>query len=69
MERKALLMADRWTENVEPTTVGCRGCGKTIKLERKGTCQYYGFNWKKHRGGCKKIKWLEEKEQEEGVTQ
>ncbi|KAJ7480249.1 hypothetical protein B0H11DRAFT_2193814 [Mycena galericulata] len=46
-ERKATLENDVWTGSVEPKRVVCRGCGKTIRLNKR-SCYYPGL-WLKHR--------------------
>src|SRR5438477_3549067 len=49
-ERKADLENDIWATNVQPTSVRCRACGATIRLDKRGT--YYDGLWNKHREGC-----------------
>ncbi|KAJ7451504.1 hypothetical protein B0H11DRAFT_2201641 [Mycena galericulata] len=53
-ERKATLENDVWTGLVEPKRVVCRGCGKTIRLDKR-SCYYPGL-WLKHRERCDRIK-------------
>ncbi|KAF8054997.1 hypothetical protein FPV67DRAFT_1789441 [Lyophyllum atratum] len=63
IDRKALLDSDPWATNVQPTSVQCRGCNKTQRLDdRHG--EYYGFNWKKHKRTCKGIKKAEAAKEE-----
>ncbi|KAG1734114.1 hypothetical protein EDB19DRAFT_1728259 [Suillus lakei] len=56
-ERKEGLENDQYTEDVQPTSVRCRGCQKTIKLDRRS--RYYPGLWDKHRGKCPGILKLE----------
>ncbi|KAG1750716.1 hypothetical protein EDB19DRAFT_1676582 [Suillus lakei] len=49
-ERKEKLENDQYTEDVQPTSVRCRGCQKTIRLDRRS--RYYPGLWDKHRGKC-----------------
>ncbi|KAJ7451464.1 hypothetical protein B0H11DRAFT_2288994 [Mycena galericulata] len=53
-ERKAILENDIWTGLVEPKRVVCRGCGSTIRLDKRS--RYYPGLWLKHRERCDRIK-------------
>ncbi|KAJ7778982.1 hypothetical protein B0H16DRAFT_1683260 [Mycena metata] len=53
-QRRALLEGDVWTRQVNPHSVGCRGCKRTIKLD--GRSRYYPGLWEKHRERCNGIK-------------
>ncbi|THU94683.1 hypothetical protein K435DRAFT_860313 [Dendrothele bispora CBS 962.96] len=56
--RKLVLDADPWVASFTKTSARCRGCGKTLQLEKRGTRYYYPANWIKHRdqGPCSQIK-------------
>ncbi|KAG2041123.1 hypothetical protein BDR03DRAFT_947076 [Suillus americanus] len=49
-ERKEDLENDEYTEDVQPTSVWCRGCQKAISLDKRS--RYYPGLWVKHRGKC-----------------
>ncbi|KAG1725382.1 hypothetical protein EDB19DRAFT_1756269 [Suillus lakei] len=57
-ERREGLERDRYTENVRPTSVRCRGCGKDICLDKRS--RYYPGLWLKHRGKCPGILRMEQ---------
>ncbi|KAG2094282.1 hypothetical protein BD769DRAFT_1519205 [Suillus cothurnatus] len=52
------LENDEYTEDVQPTSVKCRGCQKAISLDKRS--RYYPGLWIKHRGKCRGILKLEE---------
>ncbi|KAG5642376.1 hypothetical protein DXG03_002951 [Asterophora parasitica] len=52
-ERRRLLVEDEWADDVQPTSVKCRGCMKTVCLD--GRSEYYPGLWHKHRGKCPQI--------------
>ncbi|THU95553.1 hypothetical protein K435DRAFT_966348 [Dendrothele bispora CBS 962.96] len=56
--RELALNADPWVATYTKTSARCRGCGKTLQLEKRGTRYYYPANWIKHRdqGPCSQIK-------------
>ncbi|KAG2350530.1 hypothetical protein BDR05DRAFT_954628 [Suillus weaverae] len=49
-QRKQELENDEYTEDVQPTSVRCRGCQKAISLDKRS--RYYPALWVKHRGKC-----------------
>ncbi|KAJ7611539.1 hypothetical protein DFH06DRAFT_1244408 [Mycena polygramma] len=49
-QRRALLIADPWTLEVEPHHVVCRSCEHTISLDKRS--RYYPGLWEKHRLRC-----------------
>ncbi|KAJ7035391.1 hypothetical protein C8F04DRAFT_529264 [Mycena alexandri] len=49
-ERRRALETDPWTLSVTPHEVVCRGCRRTIKLDRRS--RYYPGLWEKHRDRC-----------------
>ncbi|KAG2071842.1 hypothetical protein BDR04DRAFT_1097872 [Suillus decipiens] len=49
-QRRQKLENDEYTEDVQPTSVRCRGCQKAIKLDKRS--RYYPGLWVKHRGKC-----------------
>jgi hypothetical protein len=51
------LENDEYTEDVQPTSVKCRGCQKAISLDKRS--RYYPGLWVKHRGKCRGILKLE----------
>ncbi|KAG6883763.1 hypothetical protein C0993_003929 [Termitomyces sp. T159_Od127] len=53
--RRSKLEEDKWTTNVRPLFVDCRGCGKTIKLDGRNPESYYRTNWTKHKKICRNI--------------
>jgi len=67
-ERRLALESDEWTLRVTPHEVVCRGCRRTIKLDRRS--RYYPGLWEKHRDRCEHVsKMGEEMEAEERLTQ
>ncbi|KAJ7930433.1 hypothetical protein B0H13DRAFT_1858841 [Mycena leptocephala] len=52
-ERCLTLETDEWVLRVTPHEVDCRGCRRTIKLDRRSW--YYPGLWEKHRNQCKAI--------------
>ncbi|KAG1872068.1 hypothetical protein C8R48DRAFT_696668 [Suillus tomentosus] len=56
-ERKEDLENDEYTDDVQPTSVRCRGCSKIICLDKRS--RYYPGLWIKHRGKCRGILKLE----------
>ncbi|KAK7450637.1 hypothetical protein VKT23_012947 [Stygiomarasmius scandens] len=56
--RKAAFEADPWVATFTKTSVRCRGCGRTLQMEKRGNRVYYPSNWIKHRdqGPCQQIK-------------
>jgi len=56
-ERKEELENDEYTEDVQPTSVWCRGCQKAISLDKRS--RYYPGLWVKHRGKCPGILKME----------
>ena len=54
IERRAKLEADEWAGEVQPTSVKCLACERTIKLDRRST--YYPGLWIKHRDKCQELK-------------
>ncbi|KAG1843131.1 hypothetical protein DFJ58DRAFT_916027 [Suillus subalutaceus] len=56
-ERKEDLENDEYTEDVQPTSVWCRGCQKAISLDKRS--RYYPGLWVKHRGKCPGILKME----------
>ncbi|KAJ7261052.1 hypothetical protein C8J57DRAFT_1635615 [Mycena rebaudengoi] len=57
-ERKRALESDPWTLSVELNQVVCRGCHKTIRLDRRS--RYYPGLWQKHRDRCAQVRKLKE---------
>ncbi|KAG1728235.1 hypothetical protein EDB19DRAFT_1913889 [Suillus lakei] len=57
-QRKQELEDDEYTYSVCPTSVGCHGCKKEIKLDRRS--KYYPGLWTKHRRTCKGIRRTEQ---------
>ncbi|KAG1852148.1 hypothetical protein DFJ58DRAFT_630219, partial [Suillus subalutaceus] len=55
--RKQELENDKYTEDVQPTSVRCRGCQKAISLDKRS--RYYPGLWVKHRSKCPGILELE----------
>lgn len=53
-ERKDFLENDDWTGGVTEVTVECKGCSKTISLDKRFT--YYPGLWIKHRRHCSVIR-------------
>jgi hypothetical protein len=64
MERKALLERDAWAGEVTEISVECKGCKRTISLDKRFT--YYPGLWIKHRQNCSAIRRLEVREAEKG---
>ncbi|KAG1866916.1 hypothetical protein F4604DRAFT_1778151 [Suillus subluteus] len=56
-ERKEELENDEYTQDVQPTSVWCRGCQKAISLDKRS--RYYPGLWVKHRGKCPGILKME----------
>ena len=56
-ERKALIENDIWAGKVTAISVGCRGCGKTVSLDKRSV--YYPGLWIKHRRKCPEIRRFE----------
>jgi hypothetical protein len=56
-KRKEELEGDEYTEDVQPTSVRCRGCQKAISLDKRS--RYYPGLWVKHRGKCPGIRKIE----------
>jgi hypothetical protein len=56
-ERKDYLEGDNWTGDVTEVSVECRGCQKTISLDKRFT--YYPGLWIKHRRHCSAIRRFE----------
>ncbi|KAF9458535.1 hypothetical protein BDZ94DRAFT_101065 [Collybia nuda] len=54
--RRLLIERDSWGRNATSKSVECRGCGKTIKLDKRS--QYYPGLWHKHRNKCPEIQRL-----------
>ncbi|KAJ7105970.1 hypothetical protein C8R44DRAFT_329106 [Mycena epipterygia] len=48
-----MLERDEWTATVTPHDVVCRGCRRTIKLDRRS--RYYPGLWEKHRDRCEHV--------------
>jgi hypothetical protein len=55
--RKVLIENDFWAGEVTAISVGCRGCGKTVSLDKRS--MYYPGLSIKHRGKCSVIRRLE----------
>ncbi|KAJ6613881.1 hypothetical protein B0H10DRAFT_196646 [Mycena sp. CBHHK59/15] len=55
-ERRATLEDDQWTLSVTAHDVVCRGCRRTIKLDRRS--RYYPGLWEKHRDRCENVNKL-----------
>lgn len=56
-ERKALIESDVWAGEVTAISVECKGCGKTVSLDKRS--MYYPGLWIKHRSKCPAIRRLE----------
>jgi hypothetical protein len=56
-ERKALIESDCWAGDVTAVSVECKGCGKTVSLDKRS--MYYPGLWIKHRSKCPGIRRLE----------
>lgn len=52
-ERRRTLEDDEWTMRVTPHEVVCRGCRRSIKLDRRS--RYYPGLWEKHRDRCEHV--------------
>ncbi|KAG2035280.1 hypothetical protein BDR03DRAFT_963143, partial [Suillus americanus] len=61
-QRKQELENDEYTEDVQPTSVRCRGCQKAISLDKRS--RYYPGLWVKHKGKCRGIHKLEVRDKE-----
>ncbi|KAF7341524.1 hypothetical protein MVEN_01889900 [Mycena venus] len=59
-ERRLALENDQWALRVTPHEVDCRGCRRTIKLDRRSL--YYPGLWEKHRDRCEEVNKLREAE-------
>ncbi|KAJ6554873.1 hypothetical protein B0H19DRAFT_153332 [Mycena capillaripes] len=57
-ERRLTLETDEWTLSVAPHEVVCRGCRRTIKLDRRS--RYYPGLWEKHRDRCEGVSRMRE---------
>ncbi|KAF7326567.1 hypothetical protein MVEN_02609900 [Mycena venus] len=57
-ERRLALESDEWTLRVTPHEVDCRGCRRTIKLDRRS--RYYPGLWEKHRDRCEHVSKIRE---------
>ncbi|KAJ7478971.1 hypothetical protein FB451DRAFT_1240274 [Mycena latifolia] len=67
-ERRKTLETDEWTMDVTPHEVVCRGCRRSIKLDRRS--RYYPGLWEKHRDRCEHVtKMRGELEAEEGSSE
>ncbi|KAG1776963.1 hypothetical protein EV702DRAFT_1197630 [Suillus placidus] len=51
------LENDEYTDDVQPTSIRCRGCQKAISLDKR--FRYYPGLWDKHRGKCPGILKIE----------
>ncbi|KAG1897154.1 uncharacterized protein F5891DRAFT_548217 [Suillus fuscotomentosus] len=56
-QRKQELEDDKYTYDVRPTSVICRGCDREISLDKRS--RYYPGLWMKHRGKCARIYKIE----------
>ena len=56
-ERKALIESDDWAGEVTAISVECKGCGKTVSLDKRS--MYYPGLWIKHRSKCPAIRRFE----------
>jgi hypothetical protein len=56
-ERKAILENDVYASGIGAHQVTCRGCGHTIRTDRRST--YYPGLWEKHRKRCRGVKKME----------
>ncbi|KAF9457615.1 hypothetical protein BDZ94DRAFT_1272695 [Collybia nuda] len=55
--RRQLIERDAWANNATPKSVECKGCGRTIKLDKRS--DYYPGLWHKHRNKCPAIRRVE----------
>ncbi|KAJ7289757.1 hypothetical protein C8J57DRAFT_1706460 [Mycena rebaudengoi] len=65
-ERKAILENDVYTSSVDVHQVTCRGCGRTIKTDRRST--YYPGLWEKHRERCRGVVKMEDEKGRKDAT-
>lgn len=56
--RRQLIESDSWARNATAKSVECRGCGRTIKLDKRS--DYYPGLWHKHRNKCPAIRRMED---------
>ncbi|KAF9268720.1 hypothetical protein L218DRAFT_1073175 [Marasmius fiardii PR-910] len=56
-QRRELLENDPWSDRSQltPHSVVCRGCGRTLALDKNPTRKYYPGHWKHHRSRCTAI--------------
>ncbi|KAJ8076887.1 hypothetical protein PM082_001310 [Marasmius tenuissimus] len=56
-QRRTLLENDPWIDQsrLTPHAVVCRGCGRTLALDKNPTRKYYPGHWKHHRSRCTAI--------------
>uniref|UniRef100_A0A0W0FRU0 Uncharacterized protein n=1 Tax=Moniliophthora roreri TaxID=221103 RepID=A0A0W0FRU0_MONRR len=56
-QRRSLLENDPWIDRSQltPHSVVCRGCGRTLSLDKSPTRKYYPGHWKHHRARCNAI--------------
>ncbi|KAJ7813660.1 hypothetical protein B0H14DRAFT_1011325 [Mycena olivaceomarginata] len=59
-ERRLALENGKWMLRVTPHEVDCRGCRRTIQLDRRS--RYYPGLWEKHRDRCEEVDKLREAE-------
>ncbi|KAJ7290679.1 hypothetical protein C8J57DRAFT_1611817 [Mycena rebaudengoi] len=65
-ERKAILENDVYTSGIGAHQVTCRGCGRTIRTDRRST--YYPGLWEKHRKRCRGVKKMEYEHEKKDAT-
>ena len=65
-ERKALIESDVWAGEVTAISVECKGCGKTVSLDKRS--MYYPGLWVKHRSKCPAIRRLEGRAEKSEVS-
>lgn len=63
--RRQLIESDPWARNTTSKSVECKGCGRTIKLDKRS--DYYPGLWHKHRNKCPAIHRLESAEKRSKV--
>ncbi|KAJ8094081.1 hypothetical protein PM082_009972 [Marasmius tenuissimus] len=53
-QRRTLFENDPWIERsrLTPHAVVCKGCGRTLALDKNPTRKYYTGHWKHHRSRC-----------------
>ncbi|KAG7090998.1 hypothetical protein E1B28_010065 [Marasmius oreades] len=56
-QRRELLENDPWSDRSQltPHSVYCRGCGRTLALDKNPARKYYPGHWKHHRSRCTAI--------------